>query len=429
MERVFPVDEIADSFWAPSPAPSAADVAAGAGTSRGPMNRSPSEWFFEKFLEEAAIRGSSSLPSTKVAGNPSPHPETNPNASVSSKGGVDDDVVEIKRPLLQEGDPLTDVDPGEYAALLKKKLDVYCAAVAMSRGTSVKLQDSSLVNSSLASQASQIGSQALINGANADDGILGTQAIAVVQNSVVQGKPANSGSSRDQSDDDECEGEVETNDSMDPADAKRFRRMLSNRESARRSRRRKQAHLSELETQVSQLRVENSSLLKRLTDINQKYNEAAVDNRILKADVETLRAKVKMAEDSVKRVTGVNPMYATMSDVSSLSMPFAGSPSDATSDAAVPIQEGPNHYFQGAHCDQGINPCLPKIPPVVSPAEGAHPPVDALKMGRTPSMQRAASLEHLQKRIHGGASSCTPVPWDGAADWEPDTPANNTQNQ
>ena len=139
--------------------------------------------------------------------------------------------------------------------------------------------------------------------------------------------------------------------------------------------------------------------------------------------------QVKMAEDSVKRVTGVNPMYPTMSDVSSLSMPFAGSPSDATSDTAVPIQEGPNHYFQGAHCDQGINPCLPKIPTVVSPVEGAHPTIDVIKMGRTPSMQQVASLEHLQKRIRGGASSCTPVLWDGAAGWEPDTPANNKPNQ
>ncbi|MCH99161.1 light-inducible protein CPRF2-like, partial [Trifolium medium] len=67
--------------------------------------------------------------------------------------------------------------------------------------------------------------------------------------------------------------------------------MLSNRESARRSRRRKQAHLTELETQVSQLRGENSSLVKRLTDVNQKYTDSAVDNRVLKADVETLRAK------------------------------------------------------------------------------------------------------------------------------------------
>lgn len=45
--------------------------------------------------------------------------------------------------------------------------------------------------------------------------------------------------------------------------------------------------------QVAQLRVENSSLLRRLADVNQKFNEAAVDNRVLKADVETLRAKVR----------------------------------------------------------------------------------------------------------------------------------------
>jgi hypothetical protein len=43
---------------------------------------------------------------------------------------------------------------------------------------------------------------------------------------------------------------------------------------------------------VAQIRVENSSLLRRLADVNQKFNAAAVDNRVLKADVETLRAKV-----------------------------------------------------------------------------------------------------------------------------------------
>lgn len=53
-----------------------------------------------------------------------------------------------------------------------------------------------------------------------------------------------------------------------------------------------QLYLGRASPQVSQLRVENSSLLKRFTDMNQKYNGAAVDNRVLKADVETLRAKV-----------------------------------------------------------------------------------------------------------------------------------------
>jgi hypothetical protein len=33
-------------------------------------------------------------------------------------------------------------------------------------------------------------------------------------------------------------------------------------------------------------------LLKRLADVNQKYEGSGVDNRILKADIETLRAKV-----------------------------------------------------------------------------------------------------------------------------------------
>lgn len=35
-------------------------------------------------------------------------------------------------------------------------------------------------------------------------------------------------------------------------------------------------------------------------------------------------------------------------------------------------------------------------------------------MGRTPSMQRVASLEHLQKRIRGGGSCNSPA-WGG---WE-----------
>lgn len=41
----------------------------------------------------------------------------------------------------------------------------------------------------------------------------------------IQVRPTTSGSSRDLSDDDEVEGETETNDNMDPADAKRVRRL------------------------------------------------------------------------------------------------------------------------------------------------------------------------------------------------------------
>ncbi|ESR57177.1 hypothetical protein CICLE_v100201331mg, partial [Citrus x clementina] len=115
---------------------------------------------------------------------------------------------------------------------------------------------------------------------------------AVQARPAAQVRQSTSGSSREDSDDDELEGDTETIEGLDSVDDKRARRMLSNRESARRSRRRKQAHLNELETQAGQLRAEHSSLLKGLTDVNQKYDESAVNNRILKADIETLRAKV-----------------------------------------------------------------------------------------------------------------------------------------
>ncbi|XP_073115947.1 bZIP transcription factor RISBZ2 isoform X4 [Elaeis guineensis] len=320
MERVFSVDEMSDSFWAAAaglPSPAAG------GRPRGLMNRSPSEWYFEKFLEVAEEEAAIPRTTPPPPANPNLDPDYNRNpppasavASNSSGGGRkdggrggEDELVEIKEPAVvaaaappqgPPSDPPADVDPKEYVALLKQRLDLYCAAVAMCRGSGVNSPDSSSLDSkSLSLDASQLGSQGPVPGngskmqQKAGSGPTGGEAPPVMQNLGVQGRPATSGSSREQSDDEEFEGEAETTENMDPADAKRVRRMLSNRESARRSRRRKQAHLSELEAQVSQLRVENSSLLKRFTDINQKYNDAAVDNRVLKADVETLRAKAR----------------------------------------------------------------------------------------------------------------------------------------
>ncbi|KAL1532330.1 bZIP transcription factor RISBZ4-like [Salvia divinorum] len=84
-------------------------------------------------------------------------------------------------------------------------------------------------------------------------------------------------------------------------DTKRIRRMVSNRESARRSRRRKQAHLSDLEEQVEQLSGENASLFQQMGDASNQFKDAATNNRLLKSDVGALRAKVKLAEDLLAR--------------------------------------------------------------------------------------------------------------------------------
>ncbi|KAK7384883.1 hypothetical protein VNO78_30586 [Psophocarpus tetragonolobus] len=110
-----------------------------------------------------------------------------------------------------------------------------------------------------------------------------------------------SGSSREPSDEDDEAGPCEQ--STNPIDMKRLRRKASNRESARRSRKRKQAHLADLEWQVERLRLENANLFKQLTDASQQYRDADTNNRVLKSDVEALRAKVKLAEDMVTRGT------------------------------------------------------------------------------------------------------------------------------
>lgn len=113
-----------------------------------------------------------------------------------------------------------------------------------------------------------------------------------------QTKGATSGSSsREQSDDDleTCE------QSTEPTDIKRLRRMVSNRESARRSRKRKQAQLQDLELQVEQLRGENAVLYKQYADASHQHRDASTNNRVLKSSVEALRAKVKLAEDMLAR--------------------------------------------------------------------------------------------------------------------------------
>ncbi|PKA50675.1 Basic leucine zipper 9 [Apostasia shenzhenica] len=109
-------------------------------------------------------------------------------------------------------------------------------------------------------------------------------------------------SGSDQSDEESFETEAgPCQQSTDTINLKRMRRKVSNRESARRSRRRKQAHLADLEQQVDQLRGENASLYKQLTEANQQFTDSVTDNRILKSDVEALRVKVKMAENMVAR--------------------------------------------------------------------------------------------------------------------------------
>ncbi|PAN21796.1 hypothetical protein PAHAL_3G488800 [Panicum hallii] len=289
--------------------------------------------------------------------------------------GADDDVVEVSC----GGDGR---DPGAYAAVLKRRLDLYCAAVAKSM--EAKSQESSLgYPNSQASDTSQLISQASFD----DDG----DGATIVTNSNIidhedfRGNPANSGTSKEQSDDD---GDLEEN--TDPANTKKMRRMLSNRESARRSRKRKQVHMTDLESQVSKLTSENASLLKRLADMTQKYKDATLDNRNLTVDVETMRRKVNIAEEAVRRLTGTTLLLSTTCDKTASSMRLTSCPSDAGS-ASVTTEDSMEHFLQAQLQSDLIKLDLPNAAILLTSGE----------MGTKPdSLQRVASLEDLQKRIH-----------------------------
>ncbi|KAK7311811.1 hypothetical protein RJT34_10184 [Clitoria ternatea] len=132
-------------------------------------------------------------------------------------------------------------------------------------------------------------------------------------------KGVSSGSS-EQTDEDDETGPCEQ--STTPVDMKRLRRKVSNRESARRSRRRKQAHLADLELQVEKLKLENATLYKQFSDASQQFRDADTNNRVLKSDVEALRAKVKLAEDMVTRrsFTSLNNQVVLPTQVNTTSL-------------------------------------------------------------------------------------------------------------
>ncbi|KAH9785600.1 Basic leucine zipper 25 [Citrus sinensis] len=424
MNSVFSADDFSDSFLSsPSPPPASFHAL--------PMNRSQSEWELEKFLQEVTV-SPRAISSSSASDNSVPAVI---GPSVMSKSRAyeigDDDVVEIKKSHRDQSlDPpvipssTAPVDSDQYRAYLKTKLDLACAAVAL-RTAPVKPEDkSSLIeNQTQAAKPSELGSQAMATGTHpkADFRPLGSADLPAVQaRPAAQVRQSTSGSSREDSDDDELEGDTETIEGLDSVDDKRARRMLSNRESARRSRRRKQAHLNELETQAGQLRAEHSSLLKGLTDVNQKYDESAVNNRILKADIETLRAKVKMAEETVKRVTGLNPLLLARSDVPGVGMPLVNVPLDASRNATHPMQPNPNQFFHQAIPSistptpnhQSLDSSFPsniQLPTVGNPQSDRG----GKNMTETSPLQHAVGLEHVPQGVGHRVSPPGAVPgWD-----------------
>ncbi|CAM6085000.1 unnamed protein product [Calypogeia fissa] len=235
------------------------------------------------------------------------------------------------------------------------------------------------------------------SGADASSGGLGTA-------TRLPSKPVTSGSSQDQSDDED--GENEQN--LEPGNEKRVKRMLSNRESARRSRRRKQAHLNELESQVAQLRVQNSTFAESLHATNQKLKDASKDNLQLKTYVEMLKAKLLAVSTLHRQLTMTRSQGHPHrpQDLPALSHGFSW-------------DSGP-HSMQDARSSQSFMMPPPRTTTAPAQMNSQHHQGEqsisetvqqGVKMSRTPSMQRVGSMDHLKKRVRNVGASCSPTSW------------------
>ena len=95
--------------------------------------------------------------------------------------------------------------------------------------------------------------------------------------------PSDKASDDDLSDSEGGEGEGGKGKTTD--EVRRQRRMLSNRESARRSRRRKLEHVATLEGQINQHKAENLALLERLRESEARVEAVVRENAQLKAEI------------------------------------------------------------------------------------------------------------------------------------------------
>lgn len=91
---------------------------------------------------------------------------------------------------------------------------------------------------------------------------------------------------------------------------RRAKRMLSNRESARRSRLRKQQHLDELVQEVARLKAENARVLGRANDIAGQYVRVEQENTVLRA----------RAAELGDRLRSVNQVLRVVEDFSGVAM-------------------------------------------------------------------------------------------------------------
>ncbi|KAI3980747.1 hypothetical protein MKX01_025312 [Papaver californicum] len=89
-------------------------------------------------------------------------------------------------------------------------------------------------------------------------------------------------------------------------DERKKKRMLSNRESARRSRMRKQQHLDELINEVGQLQKENDEIVKRVNHIEENFSRFDSKNNILRAQIAELTDRLQSLNSVLRAIEEIS---------------------------------------------------------------------------------------------------------------------------
>ncbi|KHN06386.1 bZIP transcription factor 11-like [Glycine soja] len=100
----------------------------------------------------------------------------------------------------------------------------------------------------------------------------------------------------------------------DIMEQRKRKRMLSNRESARRSRIRKQQHLEGLSAQLDQLKKENAQINTNISITTQMYLKVEAENAILRAQMGELSNRLNSLNEMISFINSTNSNCLMMFD-------------------------------------------------------------------------------------------------------------------
>ncbi|PKA54661.1 Ocs element-binding factor 1 [Apostasia shenzhenica] len=106
-----------------------------------------------------------------------------------------------------------------------------------------------------------------------------------------------------------------SDDSGPVIDERKRKRMESNRESARRSRMRKQQHLEELVNQIAQLKIENESSEARINMQMQQYGKVESENTILRTQIMELTDRLQSMNSVLRFVAEFSGMAMDIPEI------------------------------------------------------------------------------------------------------------------